>query len=235
MQKIIHVKCPKCNNNQHFHKFGKDKFGNQKYRCLDCGYQFAPDFQPKTRMRKYPPCPVCGKSSFLHHDYRDYSNYRCCDKKCNHSFFAPKPTAALPTSVSALFGKTDLKRMRHSPFLIITVLYQFFIGKSSTRNISLMLHQLYNIKLSHVTIADWCKKFAPILNSISLKLIPMMDFNSDEWHADETVVKINGKKHYIWFIIDSETRFVLGFHLSPYRDSSQAHSLFSYVAPMGNP
>lgn len=64
MQKIIHVKCPKCNNNQHFHKFGKDKFGNQKYRCLDCGYQFAPDFQPKTRMRKYPPCPVCGKSSF---------------------------------------------------------------------------------------------------------------------------------------------------------------------------
>ena len=82
MQKIIHVKCPKCNNNQHFHKFGKDKFGNQKYRCLDCGYQFAPDFQPKTRMRKYPPCPVCGKSSFLHHDYRDYSNYRCCDKKC---------------------------------------------------------------------------------------------------------------------------------------------------------
>ena len=129
MQKIIHVKCPKCNNNQHFHKFGKDKFGNQKYRCLDCGYQFAPDFQPKTRMRKYPPCPVCGKSSFLHHDYRDYSNYRCCDKKCNHSFFAPKPTAALPTSVSALFGKTDLKRMRHSPFLIITVLYQFFIGK----------------------------------------------------------------------------------------------------------
>ena len=33
---------------------------------------FAPDFQPKTRIRKYPPCPVSGKSSFLHHDYRDY-------------------------------------------------------------------------------------------------------------------------------------------------------------------
>lgn len=68
-----------------------------------------------------------------------------------------------------------------------------------------------------------------------MKLIPMMDFNSDEWHADETVVKINGKKHYIWFIIDSETRFVLGFHLSHYRSSPQAHSLFSHVAHMGNP
>jgi transposase-like protein len=64
-----------------------------------------------------------------------------------------------------------------------------------------MLCQLYSIKLSHVTVADWCKKFAPIFHSISLKLIPTMDFNSDEWHADETVVKIAGKKYYIWFII----------------------------------
>jgi len=24
-----------------------------------------------------------------------------------------------------------------------------------------------------------------------------MDFNSDEWHADETVIKIAGKKYYI--------------------------------------
>jgi transposase-like protein len=235
MQKIIPCNCPKCNNNQNFHKFGKDKFGNQKYRCLVCRHQFALGFAPKTRMKKYPPCPVCGKSSFLHHDYRDYSNFRCSDKKCNHSFFTPKATAALPPSVSKLFGKTDLKRMRHSIHLIISVLTLFFIGKNSTRNISLMLYQLYNIKVSHVTIADWCKKFAPIFDSISLKLIPTMDFNSDEWHADETVVKIAGKKYYIWFIIDSETRFVLGFHLSPYRSSPQAHSLFNHVAHMGNP
>jgi len=235
MQKIITLKCPKCNNNHHFHKFGKDKFGYQKYRCLVCKHQFTPDNPTKLRMKKYPPCPMCGKSSFLHHDYRDYSNFRCGDKKCYHSFFVPKDTAALPPSVSKLFGKNDLKRMRHSAFLIITVLYQFFIGKSSTRNISLILNQLYNIKVSHVTIADWCKKFAPIFDSISQKLITTMDFNSDEWHADETVVKINGQKHYIWFIIDSETRFVLGFHLSPYRSSPQAHSLFNHVKPLGNP
>ena len=60
-------------------------------------------------------------------------------------------------------------------------------------------------------------------------------FNSDEWHADETVVKIKGVKHYIWFIIDSETRFVLGFHLSPHRDSPQAFSLFDSVKDYGKP
>lgn len=235
MQKIITVKCPKCNNNHNFYKFGKDKFGFQKYQCRVCKHQFAPDNPTKTKMKKYPPCPTCGKSSFLHHDYRDYSNFRCSDKRCNHSFFHPKRTSALPPSISKLFGKNDLKRMRHPVHLIITVLTMFFIGKDSTRNISFILNQLYNVKISHVTIADWCKKFAPILDNISLKLMPSMDFNSDEWHADETVIKINGQKYCIWFIIDSETRFVLGFHLSPKRDSPQAHSLFSLVARMGNP
>ena len=62
-----------------------------------------------------------------------------------------------------------------------------------------------------------------------------MNFDSDEWHADETVVKILGKKYYIWFIIDSETRFVLGFHLSPHRDSPQAFSLFDSVKQHGKP
>ena len=54
-KKIIPDKCPKCNNNQRFHKFGKDKFGHQKYRCLVCKHQFAPDFMPKNRSNKYPP------------------------------------------------------------------------------------------------------------------------------------------------------------------------------------
>ena len=61
----------------------------------------------------------------------------------------------------------------------------------------------------------------------------MLDFNSDEWHADETVVKINGQKYYIWFIIDSETRFVLGFHLSPHRGSDQAFTLLNSVKDLG--
>ena len=67
-----------------------------------------------------------------------------------------------------------------------------------------------------------------------MSLMPALDFNSDEWHADETVVKILGKKYYIWFIIDSETRFVLGFHLSPHRDSPQAFSLFNSVKDYGS-
>lgn len=87
-----------------------------------------------------------------------------------------------------------------------------------------MLYQLYNIKLSHVILLLTGARNSPL----SLTLVSMMNFNSDEWHVDETVVKINGKKHHVCFIIDSETHFVLGFRLSPYRSFS--HWLIPYLA-----
>jgi len=63
----------------------------------------------------------------------------------------------------------------------------------------------------------------------------MLDLNSDEWHADETVVKVAGVKHYIWFVVDSETRFIIGFHLSPHRNSPQAFSVLETASKCGKP
>ena len=117
MVKIISHSCPRCNSHS-LYKYGKDKFGNQKYQCRICKHQFAPDFVSSgskgakplpPEKRKYPSCPVCGKSAFLHHDYDDYSNYRCSDKKCNHSFFQAKPTVKLPPSMSDIIGKDNFK------------------------------------------------------------------------------------------------------------------------------
>lgn len=184
---------------------------------------------------KYPSFPRCSKSSFLHHDCEHYSNYNCSGKKCNHSSSITKPTSVSSASMSRLFGKTDFKRMRSPVHIILMALTMFYLGKSSFRNISLILRIANNIKVSHTTISNWCKQFAPMFNNFSFKLVPILNFNSDEWHADETVVKILGKKHYIWFIVDSETRFVLGFHLSPYRNSPQAFTLFDSVKNLGKP
>lgn len=114
-----------------------------------------------------------------------------------------------------------------------TALSMFYLGKNSFRNISLILKTAFNIKASHTTVSNWCVKFAPMFDDMRIQLVSLLDLNSDEWHADETVVKIAGVKHYIWFIIDSETRFVIGFHLSPHRDSPQAVSLFSEVVQLG--
>ena len=238
MQKIVSLQCPKCNNNHSFYRYGKDPDGYQKYQCRDCYHQFAPE-HPRVREGqiepKYPPCPVCGKASFLHHDHSHYSNYRCWDKKCNHSFFVWKNISIQNPSMSQLFGKHNFKRMRHPVYLIITALSMFYLGKNSFRNISLILKTAFNIKVSHTTISNWCSGFAPMFDDMRIRLLPLLDLDSDEWHTDETVVKIAGVKHYIWFIIDSETRFVIGFHLSPHRDSPQAVSLLHEAKKLGKP
>lgn len=233
MKNIVQLRCPKCNNNHYFYRYGKDPDGFQKYLCRNCNHQFAPDKPSSKPARNYPRCPLCNKATFLHHDYEHYSNYRCGDKKCNHSMFVPKPTVISDTSMSKLFGKTDFKGMRYPVHTIITALSMFYLGKNSYRNIAQILRIVNNIKVSHTTIGNWCRQFAPLFNNLSLELLPMLNFDSDEWHADETVVKINGKKHYIWFIIDSETRFILGFHLSPHRDSPQAFALMNTVKGLG--
>jgi len=236
--------CPKCNNSRSFYRYGKDSFGNQKYLCRVCRHQFAPMKAPnslppgkrgrnQSETRKYPSCPLCGKASFLHHDYPTHSNFRCGDKRCYHSFFVPK-NINLPPSINSAFGKTDLKRMRHAASIIFTVLSMYFFGKDSSRGISLLLYRLFNVKISHVSIAQWCVKFAPVFQNLSLSFLPLMDFDSDEWHADETVVKVRGKKYYLWFVIDAETRFILGFYLSD-RSSSSAHAIMSNVKSLGSP
>lgn len=154
MQKIVPIKCPKCNNKDSFYRYGKDKDGYQKYLCRKCNHQFAPDRPVSKKVHKYPRCPVCGKATFLHHDYDYYSNYRCCDKKCNHSMFVPKPNNILPASMSKLVGKNDFKRMRYPVHIIITALSMFYLGKNSFRNIALILRVAHNVTVSHTTISN---------------------------------------------------------------------------------
>ena len=239
MAKSYQMSCPKCNNKTDFYRYGKEKHGYQKYQCKKCRHPFAPEAPPgrpgRPRAKAYPTCPVCGKATFLHHDMEYYSNYRCCDKKCNHSLFVPKPTAISAPSMSKLFGKTDFKRMRYPIHVILMALTMFYLGKNSFRNIALIFRTVMNIQVSHTTISNWCTRFAPLFQNIALELIPMLNFNSDEWHADETVVKIRGRKYYLWLILDSETRFVLGFHLSPHRNSPQAFSILEAAKSLGNP
>ena len=153
---------------------------------------FSPKFPRKSK--GYPKCPKCGKATFIHHDYKHYTQYRCNDKKCNHAFYLVKPNTVGDASCQNLFGKTNFKRMRFPLHVIITALNLFYLCNASTRKISQFLLINNGIKVSHVTIASWAKKFAPLFQSIASKFQNSINLNSDEWHADETVVKINGKK-----------------------------------------
>ena len=223
------VVCPRCFSKV-LHRFGKNKEGYQKYQCQRCKRQFAPDYLSlnSREKRKYPDCPICGKATFLHHDYTYYSNFRCSDKRCNHSFRVPKwIDIELPSS--ELEPQTfSFKGMRHSLHIVLCALNYYFCGNVTTRKVAQILYMVHQVKVSHVTISKWIKRFAPVFKQITTERLSAINLcDSDEWHFDETYVKISGKDYYLWLAIDSETRLILDFNLSPNRDSASSHSLLS--------
>ena len=106
-QKVI---CPKCHSTD-VYKFGKDpKTGHQKYQCKTCKHQ-ATFLNPVNKGERkwsargskkgYPSCPACKHATYIHHDYKYYTNFTC--RHCYHSFFIIKPNCIDDVSSSTLF------------------------------------------------------------------------------------------------------------------------------------
>ena len=94
--------------------------------------------------RKHPPCPVCGKAFFLHHDYEHYSNYRCTDKSATIPFLYGSPLPLLlrlcqPFSVSTISSVCVI------PFKLSARLCQYFISARIHFGISVSYLKLHLI------------------------------------------------------------------------------------------
>ncbi|WP_300622486.1 hypothetical protein [uncultured Fusobacterium sp.] len=90
-------------------------------------------------------------------------------------------------------SKFNFKRLRTNINIIIDALYMYFSGSSSTRAISQYLLHRKNFKISHVAIYKWIKNFGALFKEISENYMPKNLNSSDEWHVDETVIKISGR------------------------------------------
>ncbi|USS00673.1 IS6 family transposase [Clostridium septicum] len=228
------IKCPGCHSNK-LYKFGLDKQANQKYQCKKCKRQFAPDSVSNPIKSKYPRCPKCNKATFLHHEYKHYNRYKCGNKKCNHIIVKHHTTNIDIASNELITGSLSMKGMRFPLHVILTALTLYFLNNSSTRAISQLLMINSGIKVSHVTIASWTNKFAPFFKQKADKFKASLNLQSDDWHADETVVFINSERYYLWLAIDSETRFILAFHLTKSRSSDSAYILVNEAKKFGEP
>lgn len=61
--------------------------------------------------------------------------------------------------------------------VIIQALTLYFLLDSSTRRISQFLFQMLNIKVSHMTITSWTRKFAPLFKLKSDSIITIYEIN----------------------------------------------------------
>ena len=124
-----------------------------------------------------------------------------------------------------------MKGMRFPLHTILTALTLYFFNNTSTKAISQFFKVTSNISVSHVTISSWVHKFAHYFKEKANIFNAQLDLNSDDWHTDETVVFISGKKYYLC----SETRFVLGFHLTQAHDFDATFILMNQAKYMGKP
>lgn len=91
-----------------------------------------------------------------------------------------------------------------------------------------------NIKVSHVTICKWIKKFDKYFKSISDEITQDIYWGySDELHADETIVKVNTQGYYLCVLIQ-KAGLITSWNLSSSRGSDAAFSLFKQTKKFGS-
>lgn len=150
-------------------------------------------------------CPYCSSNDIARYGkYKQIQRYWC--NSCGHKF----------VDNDAVF------HMRTPKKEISDALNDYYGGKSLNR-IREGLYQQYNHEPSESTVYRWIVRFSKLASELARSYKPNV---GDTWVADETVLKIGGKKLWFWDIIDSDTRFLLASHISPKRFTKDAQILF---------
>ncbi len=105
-------------------------------------------------------------------------------------------------------------RKNNAHIMGLCLTYHVNLGLSLRKTAEAM-EEIHNISISHTMVANYAKTAAvlikPFVDSYNYK-------PSNNLSADETYIKIKGVKGYIWFIMDTVSRSLLGYQVSKSRD-----------------
>lgn len=138
-----------------------------------------------------------GKNEYkLHYIYREFT-----------IDFFKMDLNTLPKNASSLkFSRFD----SHVMSLCLT----FHVNLGLSLRKTQALKDLYNIRISHQQIANYCKTAAICIKPF----VDAYDYDAgDTFTADETYIKVSGIKTYIWFIMDAAKRSIIGYRVSDNR------------------
>lgn len=227
--------CPRCDAPHHY--IYDNNGGNGQYQCKICAQTFVTGEQiTKTLKLK---CPYCSHSLSPKKHRKFFIVHKCTNDKCSYylhnlksvdsetiknkekfkhklhyiyreftvDFFA-MDLDSLPKNASSLKFR---KKNAHIMSLCLT--FHVNLGLS-LRKTAQALEDLYNIKISHTMVANYCKTAAVVIK-------PFVDHyeydKSDTFIADETYIKVKGVKGYVWFIMDAVSKSILGYQVSDNR------------------
>ncbi len=156
-----------------------------------------------------PCCPKCGSAEHFIKRGPRYNRsgivqtYYC--KKCRRKFS----------------GRTAFRGMKTKAATVVVALDLYYRGLS-LRQISEHLEASHGIKVAHGTVYYWIKKYVELVNRHVKNLRPK---TSERWHADETLLQVQGRHLVLWALLDNETRLLIAARLSQNRGEKEAHAL----------
>lgn len=113
-------------------------------------------------------------------------------------------------------------KMRANKNLIVTALNLYYDGLS-LRKTQRNLEQIYDEKISQVTILNWIRKYSKLVKEYMITLVPQL---SGLWHEDETMIQCEGRSIWFWEMIDEDTKFMVASHLSGTRTLEDTIAIF---------
>ena len=109
---------------------------------------------------------------------------------------------------------------RFPPEVISHAVWLYFRFPLSLRMVEEML-AARGIIVSHETVRQWARKFGQAFANQIRRRLPRA---GDKWHLDEVVIKIAGKKHWLWRAVDQDG-IVLDVLVQSRRDKQAAKRL----------
>jgi transposase-like protein len=158
-------------------------------------------------------CKYCGsRNLWLYGKYKGSQRFYCRD--CKRKFA----------------GNFALPKMRSPVSNVGDALQSYFSGMS-LNEVRQNIEQQHNYSPSVSTIYRWLDRF---IKEAEYKVRDIHPNVGNTWVADETVIKINGRKYWLFDCIDADTRFLLASHLSPNRGTREARALMDKATERAN-
>jgi transposase-like protein len=163
-------------------------------------------------------CPKCLSEKIRKNGFRKIKNgakrqrYMCLG--CDYRF---------------MLGENGFSKVSSDPHIIVEAL-NLVMGGMSYPYIARHIFNIHQVKISHVAIIKWVRKYTQLMKDYVDKLNPEYQ---EVWSVDEMMLNIKnaelmGKGYYswMWSIINPQTRFVIATDISKRREIRDAKKIF---------
>ena len=229
--------CPRCKAPSIY--LYKNNGSKGQLLCKICDARFSPEEDNRFSSLNLR-CPYCGHSLVKKKNRKHFVIHKCVNPKCSYYLhnlkkvdkkdlkedygknkyklhyiyrefnvdFFNMDLNTLPKNASSLrFSRFD----SHVMSLCLTLHVNLQLSLRKTQQ---AMKDLYNIRISHQQIANYCKTAAICIKPF----VDNYDYNpGNTFTADETYIKFRKLKGYVWLIMDAVSRSILGYRISDNR------------------